>query len=114
MSLKVLELKSNLLTGSIPAEVGNVKKLTLLTLSHNQLKGNVPTEFAMLSNIELIHIHDNRLTGTFPEMKKLEDLGGESLIGKIPVSLKFSYCLDLKFLSIVIMVIFPTYSIQNK
>jgi len=39
-------------TGTIPAEIGNLTNLTWLDLSHNQLTGTIPVEIGNLTNLK--------------------------------------------------------------
>ncbi len=43
-----IDLDQNLLTGSIPAELGNLSDLTILSLEENQLSGSIPVELGSL------------------------------------------------------------------
>ena len=61
-----------LLTGSIPAELGNLTKLEVLVLPDNQLTGIIPAELGNLLNLEELNLSDNKLTGSIPtELGKL-------------------------------------------
>ena len=51
MSLTTLNLRSNQLTGAIPAELGNLSSLRLLYLHSNQLTGAIPLEVAQLGGL---------------------------------------------------------------
>ena len=61
-----LDLPSNSLTGSIPAELGTLSGLTVLDLSGNQLTGEIPHEIGWLFNLTEIGISGNSLTGCIP------------------------------------------------
>ena len=47
-----LSLDNNLLTGSIPPELGNLSNLEFLVLYNNQLTGPIPPELGNLSSLE--------------------------------------------------------------
>ena len=49
-----LSLYDNQLTGSIPAELGNLTNLELLSLFNNQLTGAIPAELGGLTNLEVL------------------------------------------------------------
>ena len=51
-----LDLPSNSLTGSIPAELGTLSGLTVLDLSGNQLTGEIPHEIGWLFNLTEIGV----------------------------------------------------------
>ena len=54
-----LNLSDNNLTGSIPAELGNLDNLTWLDLSDNNLTGLIPTELGDLDYIEALGLEGN-------------------------------------------------------
>ena len=92
-SLTVLNLWNNNLTGSIPAELGNLSTLTRLDLGNNNLSGFIPPELGRLSNLTTLDVSSNDLTGTLPpELGNLSDLERfavdfNSLTGELPQSL---------------------------
>ena len=45
-SLRILYLHKNMLSGDVPAELGNLTSLTNLWLNGNMLTGDVPSELA--------------------------------------------------------------------
>lgn len=51
VELEHLALSRNSLTGSIPKEFGNLKRLGWLFLSQNQLSGNIPKEISGLKSL---------------------------------------------------------------
>ena len=65
-SLKQLDLKNNQLSGSIPAELGNLSTIEVLNLSENQLSGSIPAEIVRLTNLETMSLCWNYLTGELP------------------------------------------------
>ena len=88
-----LNLRGNQLTGSIPAELGNLSSLTWLNLGGNQLTGSIPPELGDLVKLTWVDLWDNQLTGSIPvELGKLSSLselylGGSQLTGSIPTEL---------------------------
>uniref|UniRef100_A0A7S2ERU3 Disease resistance R13L4/SHOC-2-like LRR domain-containing protein n=1 Tax=Trieres chinensis TaxID=1514140 RepID=A0A7S2ERU3_TRICV len=66
-TIKVLDLSDNELTGTLPAQIGLLKKLGKLNLSYNDLDGPLPTEIGELSSIVKINMTANAFTGTPPE-----------------------------------------------
>ena len=52
MSLEVLLLRGNRLSGSIPAELGNLTNLTHLDLGRNELSGCIPHAMRDLRNLQ--------------------------------------------------------------
>ena len=89
--LQRLEIKQNsLLTGGIPAEIGNLSNLTILNLYNNNLSGTIPSEVGNLSNLTDLTLSNNQITGITPSqigglsnLKKLR-LNNNQLNGNIP------------------------------
>ena len=92
-NLTDLALYSNQLTGSIPAEIGNMTKLEHLGLFSNQLTGSIPIEIGNLTNLKYLTMYSNQLTGSIPvELGNLINLknlwlDSNQLTGSIPVEL---------------------------
>ena len=61
-----LFLSFNQLSGSIPAELGNLSNLTGLILSSNQLSGGIPVELGNLSALTRLGLVVNQLSGSIP------------------------------------------------
>eukprot|EP00978_Attheya_sp_CCMP212_P001604 scaffold3281_cov55-Attheya_sp.AAC.1 len=61
-----LSLNSNNLEGTIPSEIGQITTLVQITLSFNDLTQNIPLEFAMLSKLDLLNVWANPLSGEVP------------------------------------------------
>ena len=67
-NLKRLAITGNKFTGtSIPAELGNLRSLTYLLLTQNELTGSIPEELGNLSNLTSLYMGNNELTGSIPE-----------------------------------------------
>jgi Leucine-rich repeat (LRR) protein len=94
-----LEMDSNQLGGTIPAEIGQLADLETLDLGNNQLDGNIPPELGDLSRLKHLILSGNReLSGPIPaELGNLSNLevlelahwesGGSLLSGEIPPEL---------------------------
>lgn len=65
VSLKSLVVIGNL-TGSIPPELGNLSQLEELDFRGNQLTGQIPPVLGNLSNLTSLDLYGNRLTGSIP------------------------------------------------
>ena len=61
-----LDLSENQLSGTIPAEIGNLTSLTDLLLGRNQLSGTIPVEIGNLTSLDDLELHVNQLSGTIP------------------------------------------------
>ena len=83
LSLRILNLTGNQLSGSIPKELGGLSNLRSLSLGENQLSGSIPPELGSLSNLEYLYLQENQLSGSIPpelgSLSKLEYL----YLGKI-------------------------------
>ena len=92
-NLETLWLEENRLTGSIPAELGDLTNLETLVLWENQLTGSIPAELGDLTNLDWLVLANNRLTGSIPaELGDLTNLvelylSGNRLTGPIPAEL---------------------------
>jgi hypothetical protein len=99
--LKLLEVNGNKLTGSIPASFGTMTNLEDLRLQDNQLTGAIPTELGNLKKLKLLLINNNKLSGEIPSsLGTLDSMYGlffsnNQLTGKIPNSFGSLKSLDL-------------------
>lgn len=92
-SLQTLALWSNFLSGPIPPQLGNLTGLRRLSLYNNGLGGTIPAKLAALSNLTELRLDANSLDGPIPP--QLGNLGGllklylsnNSLIGPVPPEL---------------------------
>ena len=100
-----LVINQNNLSGSLPAEIGELSNLTTLDFNYNRLTGSIPPELGKLANLRVLRIPgdnlakaarrlaNNDLSGPVPsELGRLAnlrvlDLGGNDLEGPIPPQL---------------------------
>ncbi len=61
-----LILVENLLSGSIPATIGNLTNLKELNISANQLRGRIPSELSKIMDADRLSLEDNSLSGRIP------------------------------------------------
>ncbi|TKW22984.1 hypothetical protein SEVIR_4G263500v4 [Setaria viridis] len=61
-----LNFSNNLLTGTIPREIGRLVTLQVLDLSRNNLSGGIPPELSNLARLQVLILRRNRLTGPIP------------------------------------------------
>ena len=94
-NLQALRLSGNRLTGPIPAELGSLEHLQSLRLSGNQLTGAIPAELGSPEYLQQLWLHYNRLTGAIPQqladLPNLDTLflSGNQLTGCVPPSLRY-------------------------
>jgi hypothetical protein len=88
ISLQVLSLRSNRLTGSLPSDVTSLPSLNSIFLQHNELSGDIPSFFSPSLNI--LDLSHNSFTGKIPagfqNLTQLSvlNLAENSLSGPIP------------------------------
>ncbi len=88
-----LELWSNNLVGTIPAELGNLTQLQLLHLQDNELSGEIPAQLGNLTRLQELDLAANQLTGSIPSALgnlsglTVLDLDTNQLSGPIPAQL---------------------------
>ena len=81
------------ISGTIPAELGQLTNLVELSLWDNKLTGPIPTELGQLTNLQGLSLWSNYLTGTLPtelgQLTNLQELGlaSNDLTGPIPTEL---------------------------
>ena len=61
-----LDLANKVLTGIIPAELGDLSALEYLDLGHNALTGGLPDELGNLANLKRLYLDENKLKGNIP------------------------------------------------
>ncbi|KAF0915625.1 hypothetical protein E2562_037478 [Oryza meyeriana var. granulata] len=92
-ALRALSLRSNALSGGIPADIGNCGELRALYLQGNQLAGEIPEGFFSLQLLQRVDLSHNRIAGgVSPEFNKLRRLAtlylqNNSLNGSLPADL---------------------------
>ncbi|KAF3624704.1 hypothetical protein FXO38_30114 [Capsicum annuum] len=73
----------NRLSGEIPEEMANLKKLLTIDLSGNNLTGEIPSSMALCSELTLVDLSRNQLVGEVPkEITKLKSLNELNLSRK--------------------------------
>jgi len=87
--VKFLSLSSNLPSGTIPPEIGDLEFLESLSMDYCGLTGTIPAEIGQLTNLTSLRFFTNELTGSIPasignlvnletlNLAKNDDLGGE-------------------------------------
>ena len=75
-----LDVSENKLTGALPSQIGNLKKLKTLDASNNQMTG-IPAEIGQLTELESINYANNGITGLPNEIANLKKLKTINLTG---------------------------------
>jgi len=83
--------EGNEIHGSLPAQLGNCRKLKQLIVNgHGSLRGIIPSSFKQLTQLSLLHLDANQLSGTLPEflstLENLQELllSNNSFTGTVP------------------------------
>ncbi|KAK7816932.1 receptor-like protein EIX1 [Quercus suber] len=90
--VRLIDLSSNNLSRSIPAEISNLSELDFLNLSRNHLMGKILEKFGSMKELESVDLSRNHLLGKIPpKMSNLTflsllDLSYNNLSGRIPSS----------------------------
>ncbi|XP_057429360.1 receptor-like protein EIX2 [Lotus japonicus] len=92
--LRALYLRNNLLSGTVPANIGEkMPHLAELDLSNNRMNGNIPLSINRIQNLSYLDLSNNYLTGEirvfWMGLQRLQviDLSNNSLSGGIPTSI---------------------------
>lgn len=86
----VLQLCYNQLTGSIPTQLGSLKKLSVVALQSNQLTGAIPASLGDLGTLSRLDLSFNHLFGSVPSkladapLLEVVDLRNNTLSGSVP------------------------------
>ncbi|KAL2333091.1 hypothetical protein Fmac_014304 [Flemingia macrophylla] len=87
-AVKIISLRSNLLTGNLPADIASLPSLQYLYLQHNNLSGDIPASLS--PQLIVLDLSYNSFTGvipkTFQNFSALTSLNlqNNSLSGQIP------------------------------
>ncbi|KAK3003365.1 hypothetical protein RJ639_020185 [Escallonia herrerae] len=105
LNLNDFEAVGNQIVGSIPPEIGSLKKLKRLELSKNRLSGSLPDQLGELKDLKRILLGENNLTGSIPakfsQLTSLVvlDLSQNDLTGHIPATLANDAGLEILLLN---------------
>lgn len=102
-SMIFLDVSHNLLSGSIPKEIGQMYYLYILNLGHNDISGTIPEEIGDLRNLNILDLSSNRLEGLIPQsVSGLSllvdgDFSNNHLTGMIPETAQFETFPAIRF-----------------
>lgn len=65
--VETLDPDHNNLSGSLPAEIGNLNQLDWLSVSNNQLSGRLPATIGNLTGISHLYLDHNSFNGALPD-----------------------------------------------
>ncbi len=93
--VRSLNMDGNNITGSLPADIGNLSALDTVSLYDNQIGGSIPSEIGNWTELSYLDLDINNFTGVIPDMfgqlTKLKTLfigGNPNITGTIPPSLE--------------------------
>ncbi|KAJ7945313.1 Receptor kinase [Quillaja saponaria] len=104
-SMIFLDISHNMLSGSIPKEIGIMYYLYILHLGDNNISGEIPQELGSLKNLNILDLSSNKLEGAIPQtltglsMLTEIDLSNNFLSGVIPESGQFETFPAYRFLN---------------
>ncbi|KAF3947805.1 hypothetical protein CMV_026116 [Castanea mollissima] len=90
--VRLIDLSSNKLSGSIPVEISDLFELRFLNLSRNHLIGKIPEKIGSMKELESVDLSRNHLSGEIPPSMSnltflsLLDLSYNNLSSRIPSS----------------------------
>nr|XP_043618843.1 LRR receptor-like serine/threonine-protein kinase RGI3 [Erigeron canadensis] len=91
ISLQLIDMSSNRLTGSLTSSVGTLTELTKLNVGNNQLSGDIPGEIISCTKLQFLDIGNNGFSGVLPkQIGQIPSLGislnlsCNQFIGEIP------------------------------
>lgn len=102
-SMIFLDISHNMLSGTLPKEMGSMNTLFILNLGYNDISGSIPPEFGDMKNLNILDLSNNRLEGQIPQtltgisMLTEIDLSNNNLSGLIPESGQFDTFPAAKF-----------------
>ena len=90
LTLQILSLRSNGISGHFPSDFSNLRNLSFLYLQYNNFSGQLPVDFSVWNNLNIVNLSNNRFNGSIPSslsnLTLLEalTLANNSLSGEIP------------------------------
>jgi len=90
VGLAVLSFTDNVISGPLPPEIGNLTGLVSLELNLNNISGTIPAEIGNCTELLNLYLSSNVLSGTIPaELAKLKALqvlylSENQLVGVVP------------------------------
>lgn len=92
--LEFMDVHDNMLTDTVPTEIGSLVGLRSLLAHQNGIGGSMPTEIGLLKQLAVLRLHRNRLIGSLPSelgmsssLMELRVFDQEGITGTVPASL---------------------------
>ena len=92
--MEILDLGSNVISGTIPTEFGDLQVIKRIFLESNRFSGSIPSELGSLDDLLMLSLSNNLLSGLVPQtlggLTSLEGLtlaGNELISGSVPEEL---------------------------
>ncbi|KAJ6793049.1 putative inactive receptor kinase [Iris pallida] len=90
--LESVDLSHNFLSGPLPLEIGNLRRLRLINLEDNDLSGELPNELSKLGELEVVDLSMNHFSNSIPDMLqaglKVFNVSYNDLSGTVPEHLR--------------------------
>jgi Leucine-rich repeat (LRR) protein len=92
-SIFSLWLDNNIVTTTIPTQIGNFVALASFSMTNVTAKGPIPTQIGLLTDLQRVWLYDNELSGKLPtelgQLKYLEvfEIYDNALTGSVPASI---------------------------
>ncbi|XP_042004650.1 probable LRR receptor-like serine/threonine-protein kinase At2g16250 isoform X2 [Salvia splendens] len=96
-NLRVLDLSSSSISGSIPLSLGSLSSLEWLNLSNNSITGSIPIALEKLQSLTVLDLSQNSLAGQIP--KEISSLRNLTILDLSLNYLSVAIPLDLDLLS---------------
>ncbi|KAM2606428.1 hypothetical protein TB2_035111 [Malus domestica] len=80
-SCSQLDFSSNLLSGAILSNLGELTRLEICNISHNHLSGEIPPEFSNMDRLTIYDFSYNNLTGPIPTFGIFRGAPNDAFIG---------------------------------
>ncbi|GAB2277875.1 hypothetical protein Dimus_012577 [Dionaea muscipula] len=96
VTLNIIDVSSNRLTGDIPESIGDLASLRWLNLSHNNFNGSIPPSLGNIKLIESLDLSFNELAGQIPPrlqnliFLEVFNVSYNQLVGSIPQGNQFN------------------------
>ena len=65
-TLEHLDLSQNMISGTMPSELGRLTRLRTLALHSNRVSASMPSELGRLNQLHYLDLHSNALSGAIP------------------------------------------------